>query len=51
MQPEDPYFVKVFERGNHYHLLHSLLLALAPVARYEQWQPLEWELHAPVLTV
>jgi uncharacterized membrane protein YgdD (TMEM256/DUF423 family) len=33
LKPSDPYFTKVYERGNQYHLLHSLLLAAAPAAR------------------
>ena len=32
-RPKDPAFRDVFQRGNDYHLLHSLLLAAAPVAR------------------
>lgn len=32
LKPRDPYYVKVWERGNHYHLLHSLLIAVAPTA-------------------
>ncbi|CAL8462359.1 g1892 [Coccomyxa elongata] len=32
-KPKDPYFLEVFDRGNKYHLLHSLLLAVTPLAR------------------
>lgn len=31
--PKDSYYVGVYERANHYHLMHSALLALAPIAR------------------
>lgn len=33
-KPQDPHFTEVFKRANHYHLLHSLLLAIAPSTRY-----------------
>lgn len=33
LNPTDPKFVKVYERGNTYHLLHSFLLAAAPHTR------------------
>ncbi|KAG2484256.1 hypothetical protein HYH03_016901 [Edaphochlamys debaryana] len=29
-KPKDPYYLEVMRRANHYHLLHSLLLAVAP---------------------
>ncbi|KAG2438348.1 hypothetical protein HYH02_010804 [Chlamydomonas schloesseri] len=32
-KPQDPYYLEVFRRANHYHLLHSLLLAIAPSTR------------------
>lgn len=32
-KPTDPKFATVYERGNRYHLIHSLLLAAAPHAR------------------
>eukprot|EP00884_Botryococcus_braunii_P018208 jgi/Botrbrau1/5070/Bobra.37_1s0034.1 len=31
-RPKDPYFTEVFDRGNKYHLIHSMLLAVAPLA-------------------
>jgi Protein of unknown function (DUF423) len=31
--PKDKHFVGVFDSGNKYHLIHSLLIAAAPVAR------------------
>jgi uncharacterized membrane protein YgdD (TMEM256/DUF423 family) len=33
LHPSDPYYVKVYERGNQYHLGHSMLLAAAPHCR------------------
>lgn len=33
LKPEDPHYKMIFERANHYHMAHSLLLALSPVAR------------------
>ena len=32
-KPIDPYFKEVYGRANHYHLVHSFLIALAPAAR------------------
>lgn len=32
-KPADPYFLQTFDRGNKYHLIHSLLLAVAPQTR------------------
>lgn len=31
--PADPKYTNTFNRGNQYHLMHSLLLAAAPIAR------------------
>lgn len=31
--PNDPYFAEVFRRANNYHILHSLFLLGAPLAR------------------
>lgn len=33
-KPQDPHFTEVFKRANHYHMIHSLLLLAAPLARY-----------------
>ncbi|KAL6748479.1 hypothetical protein V8C86DRAFT_1149486 [Haematococcus lacustris] len=33
----DAYFLEVFKRANHYHLIHSGLLAVAPLARRPTW--------------
>lgn len=33
LKPADPHFLDTFERGNKYHLIHSLLLAVAPHTR------------------
>ena len=32
-KPADPHFLDTFDRGNKYHLIHSLLLAVAPHTR------------------
>lgn len=32
-RPSNEYYIKVYERGNNYHLLHSLLLAAATLSR------------------
>ena len=32
-KPQDPYYTVVFERANKYQMMHSLLLAAAPIAR------------------
>ena len=32
LHPKDPYFATTFDRGNKYHLMHSLLLAAAPLS-------------------
>ena len=34
LQPADKSFLDTFDRGNKYHLLHSLLLVAAPHVRY-----------------
>ncbi len=33
LRPADPKFLDTFDRGNKYHLVHSLLLAATPSAR------------------
>lgn len=33
LKPADPYFAEVFKRANHYHMIHSLFLLAAPLAR------------------
>lgn len=35
LHPADPYFTDTFDRANKYHLTHSLLIAAAPLARYD----------------
>jgi uncharacterized membrane protein YgdD (TMEM256/DUF423 family) len=32
-RPKDPHFSVVYQRANHYHLLHSLLIASSPLAK------------------
>mmetsp|Transcript_33091 Transcript_33091/g.45867 ORF Transcript_33091/g.45867 Transcript_33091/m.45867 type:complete len:113 (+) Transcript_33091:195-533(+) len=32
-KPSDPYFQKPFDNGNRFHLVHSGLIALAPLTR------------------
>ena len=32
-KPKDDHYMEVFKRANHYHLLHALLLAVAPLSR------------------
>ena len=32
-KPADPYFLDVYDRANKYHFMHSLLLAVAPLAK------------------
>ena len=33
LSPADPYYEKVFDRGNSMHLMASALLGIAPIAR------------------
>jgi uncharacterized membrane protein YgdD (TMEM256/DUF423 family) len=32
-RPKDDHYLEVYRRGNQFHLLHSLLIAIAPVTR------------------
>lgn len=38
--PADPKYTNTFNRGNQYHLIHSLLLAAAPFARFNPVVPM-----------
>mmetsp|Transcript_37072 Transcript_37072/g.80727 ORF Transcript_37072/g.80727 Transcript_37072/m.80727 type:complete len:112 (-) Transcript_37072:166-501(-) len=32
-KPEDPYYTKVYQNANSFHLLHSVMIGMAPLTR------------------